>query len=110
MYTLKRTVQSSLGQQRVLSHSVHRATNYRVTVHMSLANKQLNYKKLAVSFLLIPSATPTQPDFKEEVGIETTEVFKGGSMGQGTRVTGYYDIDLVLYSRGEQARQSRPKW
>lgn len=38
-------------------------------------------------------------EFKSHVGIEVTEVFKGGSMGQGTTVPGHYDIDLVLYSR-----------
>ena len=43
-----------------------------------------------------------QPDgkFVDEVGIQATEVFKGGSLGQGTAVPHHYDIDLVLYSRG----------
>ena len=37
----------------------------------------------------------------ESVGIEVTEVFKGGSIGQGTTVPAQYDIDLVLYSRSK---------
>ena len=42
-----------------------------------------------------------QEDFWKEVGIEVTEVFKGGSMGHGTTVPGHFDIDLVLYSRSK---------
>ena len=30
-----------------------------------------------------------------------TEVFKGGSLGQGTAVVPHFDIDLVIYSRSE---------
>jgi hypothetical protein len=42
---------------------------------------------------------PHRPcNFKKEVGLGKTQVFKGGSMGQGTAVPRHYDIDLVLYS------------
>ena len=34
------------------------------------------------------------------VGIQVTEVFVGGSVGQGTAVPRQYDVDIVLYSRG----------
>lgn len=37
-------------------------------------------------------------EFEHAVGIDVSEVFKGGSMGQGTTVPYNYDIDLVLYS------------
>ena len=43
-----------------------------------------------------------QRAFAQRVGIEATEVFKGGSLGHGTHVPGHYDIDLVLYSRSKQ--------
>ena len=36
-----------------------------------------------------------QDEFKKEVGIIVSEVFKGGSLGQGTQVPLKYDIDLV---------------
>ena len=39
-------------------------------------------------------------DFVEIVGIQATEVFIGGSVGQGTTVPRKYDVDIVLYSRG----------
>ena len=39
-----------------------------------------------------------QDEFKEEIGIAVSEVFKGGSLGHGTQVPQNYDIDLVLYS------------
>ena len=45
---------------------------------------------------------PFQKAFTQRVGIEATEVFKGGSLGHGTTVPGHYDIDLVLYSRSKQ--------
>ena len=44
-----------------------------------------------------------QKAFVQRVGIEATEVFKGGSLGHGTTVPGHYDIDLVLYSRSKQS-------
>ena len=31
-----------------------------------------------------------------------SDIIKGGSLGHGTAVLGHYDIDLVVYSRGEQ--------
>ena len=47
--------------------------------------------------------TPTQKaEFRHKVGIEVTEVFKGGSLGHSTAVEHHFDIDLVLYSRSEQ--------
>ncbi len=42
-----------------------------------------------------------QKEFREEVGITAAEVFKGGSLGQGTQVRYKHDIDLVIYSDGE---------
>ena len=39
-------------------------------------------------------------DFVRAVGIQATEVFVGGSVGQGTAVPRQYDVDIVLYSRG----------
>ncbi len=40
-------------------------------------------------------------EFQRKVGLEVTEVFKGGSLGHGTAVEGHFDIDLVLYSRSK---------
>ena len=42
-----------------------------------------------------------QGEFKDEVGLTVSEVFKGGSLGQGTQVKHKYDIDLIIYSRGK---------
>ena len=33
-------------------------------------------------------------------GFNINEVIKAGSLGDGTAVPGHYDIDLVIYSRG----------
>ena len=38
-------------------------------------------------------------DFVRAVGIQATEVFVGGSVGQGTAVPQQYDVDIVLYSK-----------
>ena len=46
-------------------------------------------------------------NFKEAVDFSVTEVFKGGSMGQGTAVPRHYDIDLVLYSKEWREKMSR---
>ena len=42
-----------------------------------------------------------QREFKDDVEITVSEVFKGGSLGQGTQVKYKHDIDLIIYSRGE---------
>ena len=39
-----------------------------------------------------------QDSFQQSVGIKASEIFVGGSLGQGTIVHEHYDIDLVLYS------------
>ena len=33
-------------------------------------------------------------------GFNISEVIKAGSLGDGTAVPGHYDLDLVIYSRG----------
>ena len=42
----------------------------------------------------------SQETFQKTV-VKTTEVFEGGSLAQGTAVSGYYDIDLVLFSESK---------
>lgn len=42
-----------------------------------------------------------QKHLAKECGITVAEVVKAGSLGQGTAISGEFDIDLVLYSRGE---------
>ena len=32
------------------------------------------------------------------------EIIKGGSLGHGTAVPGKFDLDLVVYSRGERVQ------
>ena len=39
-----------------------------------------------------------QEAFKKEVGIKASEIFVGGSLGQGTINYEHFDIDLVIYS------------
>ena len=41
-----------------------------------------------------------QRRFTKEVGIQTTETFVGGSIGQGNAVTTTSEVDIVLFSRG----------
>ncbi len=43
---------------------------------------------------------------KREVGIKASEIFVGGSLGQGTIVYEHYDIDLVLYSTSKTTHYS----
>ena len=43
-----------------------------------------------------------QEAFKKEVGIKASEIFVGGSLGQGTINYEHFDIDLVLYSTSKK--------
>ena len=41
-----------------------------------------------------------QDDFQRDYRFNVSEVIKGGSLGHGTAVPEKFDLDLVLYSRG----------
>ena len=41
-----------------------------------------------------------QTYFKSDCHLNVSEVVKGGSLGHGTAIPGDFDLDLVLYSRG----------
>jgi hypothetical protein len=61
------------------------------------------------SFLDISSVSPIidelvqklENDFQIKYRMNVSEIVKGGSLGHGTAVPGKFDLDLVLYSRGE---------
>lgn len=61
----------------------------------------LKHEAYVMTHVCIAILYHKQAEFHRKVGIEVTEVFKGGSLGHGTAVEHHFDIDLVLYSRSE---------
>ena len=61
-------------------------------------------RELTTCSYIVTNPIKIQDEFKTDVGIKVSEVFKGGSLGQGTQVPFNYDIDLVLYSECKLCR------
>ena len=83
------------------AEDARRAVEELVTI-IEVINIPLNSHIIANNILEVSSFC-FQENFE---GFNISEIIKAGSMGHGTAVPGHFDIDLVIYSRGEIDKRS----
>ena len=76
--------------------------NYKLELHapikaLCVHNTNITLVPLFSRPLSWMSTILLQTDFRD---FNISEIYKAGSLGHGTAVSGHYDIDLVIYSRG----------